>query len=139
MERCIKDAYHRCVRHQFLTGRDTQKIWRIMQRSQFDTVFQSLDNSIVDQYGVCELFAGVYNTMSYCSYFTHIFNNAVILILDRHQNVRNSILVVCHRYDQLELVASRFLMCNHRSLHADSFDQTLAKQRFVSHIENLIL
>ena len=122
MERCIKYAYHRSIRHQFLTSCDTQKVWWIVERSQFDTFFQSLDHSIIDQYRVSKLFSGMYDTMSYCSDFAHIFHNAMISILDRHQNMRDRILVVFHRYDQLELVASCFFVCNHRTFHSDSFN-----------------
>ena len=38
MERCIKYAYHRSVRHQFLARTaDAEKVRRIVERSQVDT------------------------------------------------------------------------------------------------------
>ena len=87
MKSCVEYTYHRCVWHQFLTSRNTEKVRRIVERSQIDTFFKGFNYKIIYQYRMSKFLSGVNYTVSYCAYLAHIFNDAVIFILYRHKNV----------------------------------------------------
>ena len=87
MESCIKYSYHRCVRHKFLACCNTEKVRRIVERSQVYTFFQSFYHHVVDKYRMREFFAGMYYSVTYCTDLAHIFDYTVIFILYSHQYV----------------------------------------------------
>ena len=64
MKRRIENRYHRCIRHQFLTSGDTQKVWWIVQRRELYALLQSLDDFFCDQYGLRVLFARMYDSVT---------------------------------------------------------------------------
>ena len=113
MKSSIKYADHRCIRHEFLTRCDTQKIRRIMKRCEIYTLFESLYYRLFQQYRMSKFFTCVNYSMAYSTYFAHIFNNAVIFILYCHKDMRDRIFVIIHRNYKLEFFASRFFVCYH--------------------------
>ena len=60
-------------------------------------------------------------------------------ILNCCEYLRDGILVVLHRYFGFNLILADLFVTDHRTVHADSFNQTLAEQVFVRHVQNLIL
>ena len=136
MERGIEYSYHRCVRHEFLTSLDAGYIRRVVGRSDVEAFFQDLDHVIVDQGGVCQLFAGMYDSVAYSADFVHALDNAGILVLlvvqiplagfvQRFKYVFDRFFVCCHRSYQLEALAVFSFMLDHGTVDADSFNKTL--------------
>ena len=60
-----------------------------MQRCKLYALFQRLDNFLCDQYGLCVLFACMYDSVANCTEVSHGFHNTMLRILDRCPYVVN--------------------------------------------------
>ena len=110
-----------------------------MQRCKLYALFQRLDNFLCDQYGLCVLFACMYDSVANCTEVSHGFHNTMLRILDRCQYLCNRILMVFHRHFGLNFFLSDLFVTDNGTVHTDSLYQALAEQVFVCHVQNLIL
>ena len=140
MERCIENRYHRCVRHQFLAGSDSQNVWWVVQRRKGGAFVQYLQNRIIDHYRVGVMLTGMYDSVAYRIQLVHALQYTVLRVHDGTQNLGDRFLVCRHRCDILPLLVSADLrMCNYGTVHADSLHKALRQQLLTFHIQNLVL
>ena len=139
MECGIENAYHRSVGHKSLAGCDTLQVGGVVQRSQVDAFFQSLNDVVGDEDGARILLACVYYAVANCADLIHGLGYAVLGVGERVQHVADGVLVILHRSLQDPLVHTDLLVLDHGAFDADSLDQAFAQEFFVLHLQDLIL
>lgn len=76
MEGCIEHAYLRQTGHKLADGLNTLEVGRIVQRSQVDALFKSLEHLVGKHHALVELLASVHHTVANGVDFIEVFNNA---------------------------------------------------------------
>ena len=75
----------RHIRQLFPEGIDAHQVCRIVQRCKFTQFLYFPDDFVIDQHGLVEYFAAVYNTVSTRIYIADAFDDAVLNKFFQHE------------------------------------------------------
>ena len=139
VERSVENSHVRLVLAKDLVGGfDAQNGGGVVQRSQRAQVADSLDNLGGDEAALLELLTAVHNAVADGVNLRDIVNDLALAGGHLLHNLGESLGVGGEDGGRGGLVAVG-LMGNHAALHTDALAQTLAKNLFTLHVDQLVL